>query len=79
MADWFANFMSNQPFIQLIDIAIVWYIIYKLLIYARGTQMMNLLKGVGIFIFAKFLSATLGLQTIDWLLGQVLEIGRAHV
>ncbi len=75
MADWFANFMSNQPFIQLIDIAIVWYIIYKLLIYARGTQMMNLLKGVGIFIFAKFLSATLGLQTIDWLLGQVLGWG----
>lgn len=67
--------MSNQPFIQLIDIAIVWYIIYKLLIYARGTQMMNLLKGVGIFIFAKFLSATLGLQTIDWLLGQVLGWG----
>lgn len=75
MADWFANFMSNQPLIQLIDIAIVWYIIYKLLIYARGTQMMNLLKGVGIFIFAKFLSATLGLQTIDWLLGQVLGWG----
>ena len=75
MADWFANFMSNQPFIQLIDIAIVWYIIYKLLIYARGTQMMNLLKGVGIFIFAKFLSATIGLQTIDWLLGQVLGWG----
>ncbi|MBG9987535.1 TIGR00159 family protein [Aerococcaceae bacterium DSM 111176] len=67
--------MSNQPLIQLIDIAIVWYIIYKLLIYARGTQMMNLLKGVGIFIFAKFLSATLGLQTIDWLLGQVLGWG----
>lgn len=75
MADWFANFMSNQPLIQLIDIAIVWYIIYKLLMYARGTQMMNLLKGVGIFIFAKFLSATLGLQTIDWLLGQVLGWG----
>lgn len=75
MADWFARFMSERPLIQIIDIAIVWYIIYKLLIYARGTQMINLLKGVGIFIFAKFLSATLGLRTIDWMLGQVLGWG----
>ncbi|MBG9983037.1 TIGR00159 family protein [Aerococcaceae bacterium DSM 111020] len=67
--------MSERPLIQIIDIALVWYIIYKLLIYARGTQMINLLKGVGIFIFAKFLSATLGLRTIDWMLGQVLGWG----
>ncbi len=75
MADWFARFMSERPLIQIIDIALVWYIIYKLLMYARGTQMINLLKGVGIFIFAKFLSATLGLRTIDWMLGQVLGWG----
>lgn len=43
--------------------------------YARGTQMMNLLKGVGIFILAKFISSLMGLQTIDWLLGQVLSWG----
>lgn len=36
---------------------------------------MNLLKGVGIFIAAKFLSSMIGLQTIDWLLGQVLNWG----
>lgn len=75
MADWFQNFLSNKPLIQLIDIAIVWYIIYKLLVYARGTQVMNLLKGVGIFIFAKFLSSTIGLYTIDWLLSQILNWG----
>lgn len=67
--------MSNKPFVHLIDIAIVWYIIYKLLLYARGTQMINLLKGVGIFIFAKFLSSVMGLQTIDWILSQVLGWG----
>lgn len=75
VVDWFVNFMSNKPFVHLIDIAIVWYIIYKLLLYARGTQMINLLKGVGIFIFAKFLSSVMGLQTIDWILSQVLGWG----
>lgn len=43
--------------------------------YARETQVMNLLKGVGIFIGAKFLSSIIGLQTIDWLLGQILAWG----
>lgn len=75
LLDWFNQVMGAQPLIQLLDIIIVWYLIYKLLMYARGTQMMNLLKGIAVFIAAKFLSSILGLQTIDWLLGQVLAWG----
>ena len=69
------QFLDNQPIVQVLDILIVWYLIYKLLMYARGTQVMNLLKGVGIFIAAKFLSSIMGLQTIDWILGQILAWG----
>lgn len=75
MLEWIQMFISDRPLIQLLDILMVWYLIYKLLIYARGTQMMNLLKGVGIFIVIKFMSSLIGLQTIDWLLGQVLAWG----
>lgn len=67
--------MSNQPLVHILDILLVWFLIYRLLIYARGTQVMNLLKGVAIFILAKFISSLIGLQTIDWLLGQVLAWG----
>lgn len=69
------QFMTNQPIIRILDILLVWYLIYRLLIYARGTQMMNLLKGVGIFLIAKSVSSLAGLQTVDWLLGQVLSWG----
>ena len=75
MQYWFEQFINNQPLVQILDIIIVWYLIYKLLMYARSTQVMNLLKGVGIFIGAKFLSSMIGLQTIDWILGQVLAWG----
>lgn len=75
MIDFFNQFMANQPLVRVLDILIVWYLIYKLLMYARGTQIMNLLKGVGIFLIAKGASSLLGLQTIDWLLGQVLSWG----
>lgn len=75
MQYWFEQFINNQPLVQILDILIVWYLIYKLLMYARDTQMMNLLKGVGIFILAKFLSSIIGLQTIDWILGQILAWG----
>lgn len=69
------QFMANQPIIRILDILLVWYLIYRLLMYARGTQMMNLLKGVGIFLIAKSVSSLAGLQTVDWLLGQVLSWG----
>lgn len=75
LQDFINQYITNQPLIRILDIILVWYIVYKLLIYARGTQMMNLLKGVGIFIAAKFISSSLGLHTIDWLLGQILSWG----
>ncbi|MBA5729312.1 TIGR00159 family protein [Aerococcaceae bacterium INB8] len=73
--DFMNQFMTNQPIIRILDILLVWYLIYRLLMYARGTQMMNLLKGVGIFLIAKSVSSLAGLQTVDWLLGQILSWG----
>lgn len=73
--NWIVQFMSDKPIVRILDILIIWYITYRLLLYFRGTRAINLLKGVGIIIVAKFLSATIGLQTIDWLLGQVISWG----
>lgn len=36
---------------------------------------MNLLQGIALILVAKFLSQTIGLQTVDWLLGQVISWG----
>ena len=73
--EWLSRFLGNQPFVSLLDILIVWFIIYQLIVYARQSRAMNLLQGIGLILFAKFLSQWIGLQTIDWLLGQVISWG----
>ncbi len=70
-----SQYITDQPLIRLLDILVVWYLIYLLLMNARGSQIMNLLKGVGIIITAKFITGLIGLHTVDWLIGQVLSWG----
>ena len=41
MLDWFHQFLVDKPLVRLLDIAIVWYIIYRVLLYARNTRAMN--------------------------------------
>lgn len=46
MLDWFHQFLVDKPLVRLLDIAIVWYIIYRVLLYAHARNTaMNLLKG----------------------------------
>ncbi|WP_051007496.1 diadenylate cyclase CdaA [Falseniella ignava] len=75
MQEFISQYITDQPLIRLLDILVVWYLIYLLLMNARGSQIMNLLKGVGIIITAKFITGLIGLHTVDWLIGQVLSWG----
>ncbi|WP_034907810.1 diadenylate cyclase CdaA [Eremococcus coleocola] len=75
MLDIFNQFLLDKPIVRILDILIVWFIIYRVIVYARGTQMMNLLKGLAIFIAIKFIAQVIGLQTIDWILSQILSWG----
>ncbi|MGX7108949.1 diadenylate cyclase CdaA [Facklamia miroungae] len=75
MLEWLNQFLGNHPFVSILDILIVWFIIYRLIGYAKQSRAMNLLQGIGLIIFAKFLSQGIGLQTIDWILGQVISWG----
>lgn len=75
MFEWFQQFLADKPLVRLLDIAIVWYIVYRVLLYARNTRAMNLIKGVGMVLVAKFIASTVGLQTIDWLLQQIISWG----
>ena len=75
MNEWWTQLLADNWIVRLLDILIVWFIVYRVLIYVRNTRAMNLIKGVGVIIAAKFLSASIGLQTIDWLLGQIISWG----
>ena len=54
-----------------LDIAIVWFIIYKLILIIRGTKAVQLLKGITVIIVVKMISIFLELRTLSWLTEQI--------
>jgi diadenylate cyclase len=58
-----------------VDILLVWFVIYKLIMVIRGTKAVQLLKGIIVIILVRTLSQYLGLQTLQWLMDQALTWG----
>jgi len=58
-----------------VDIALVWYVLYKLIMVIRGTKAIQLLKGIGIVLVVWILSIVFNLQTIQWLTNQAIIWG----
>lgn len=74
MAAWLNvwRFFSLTDWLRMaVDIAIVAYVIYRLLLLIRGTIAAQLLKGLAILVAVAFLSDRLGLRTINWILDQL--------
>lgn len=60
---------------NVIDILVVWFVIYKLIMLIRGTKAVQLLKGIFIIVIVKLVSSFLGLQTVGWITDQILTWG----
>ncbi|MFC4386192.1 diadenylate cyclase CdaA [Gracilibacillus marinus] len=58
-----------------VDIAIVWYVLYKLLMLIRGTKAIQLLKGIFVVIFFYLISVMLDLATVRMIIWQVIMWG----
>ena len=66
----------SLPFlINVLDIIVVWYIVYKLIQLVRGTKAIQLFKGVAMFIGIRFVAELIGLHTLSWLMDQVITYG----
>ncbi len=50
-----------------VDIALVWYVLYKLIMLIRGTKAIQLLKGIAVVLVVWLLSIVFDLQTVQWL------------
>ena len=69
------NILSYSFLINIVDIIVVWYLLYKLLQLVRGTKAIQLLKGVLVFLVIRFIAEFLGLHTLSWLMDQVITYG----
>jgi diadenylate cyclase len=60
---------------SVLDIAIVSYVIYRLILVAKGRRAWWILIGLGVFFLLLLLSDVAGLVTLNWLLRQVTPLG----
>jgi diadenylate cyclase len=58
-----------------VDILLVWFVIYKLIMVVRGTKAVQLLKGITVIVVVRMLSQYLGLSTLQWIMDQALTWG----
>lgn len=70
-----SNIFTWQHLINLLDIGVVWYAIYKLMMLLRGTKAVQLFKGVLVIIVIKLISWYLGLRTVSWITDQIINWG----
>lgn len=54
-----------------VDIALVYYIFYRLLLIIKGTRAFQMLIGIGLIVLALIASRALEFYTLDWLLRSV--------
>ncbi len=72
--DW-SNLFSWQNLVSLLDVLVVWYVIYMLMMLLRGTKAVQLFRGIVVIIFIKLASWYIGLETVSWIMDQVINWG----
>lgn len=73
MGDLLTNLQSSVRFIDLLDVGIVAFIVYRILLLIKGTRAMQMLTGLGILGIAFFISSTLELFTTHWVLSYFFD------
>ncbi|MFC0274786.1 diadenylate cyclase CdaA [Metabacillus herbersteinensis] len=58
-----------------VDILLVWFVVYKLIMVVRGTKAVQLLKGIIVIVLVRMISQYLGLNTLQWLMDQAITWG----
>ena len=70
-----ATLLTWRNLINLIDILVIWFLIYELIMLIRGTRAIQLFKGILVILLIKLVSWYIGLSTVSWLMDQVINWG----
>jgi len=62
-------------FINIVDVLLVWFVFYQLIKIIKGTKAVQLLKGIFVIIIVRILTDVFGLNTLRWMMEQVLLWG----
>jgi len=65
----------NVEWRDIVDILIMAYVFYRLILIIRGTRAEQLVKGLFILLLAMVISDHIGFDTLHWTLSQTLTVG----
>ena len=78
MTSILSSILANSPgtilFINVLDILIIAFAIYKILELMQGTRAMPLVKGIAILLIFSVVSEAVGLSTVNWVLVQLQKV-----
>ncbi|CAK8053686.1 diadenylate cyclase CdaA [Eupransor demetentiae] len=66
------SYMTGANLIHALDIAIIWFLIYKVITFVEGTRALQILFGVGAIILIKVIAWSIGLTIVSWLMDQLI-------
>lgn len=69
------NYISTIGFADVVDILLVAFLIYQVIMLMRKTNASNLVRGLLIFVVALWMSALLKLTMVNYILRKTVEIG----
>ncbi|GIP34957.1 diadenylate cyclase CdaA [Paenibacillus sp. J2TS4] len=73
--DYFTDLTLKDSIKEIIDITIVSYVIYKLILLLRGTRAIQLLKGIIVVVITWAISLWFQLNTLQWMMNQMFTFG----
>ncbi|WP_312472285.1 diadenylate cyclase CdaA [Neobacillus sp.] len=71
----FTDFTVWKSLASIVDIVLVWYVIYKLINVIKGTKAVQLLKGILVILLVRVVGEWLGLITLSWMMQQAINWG----
>ena len=75
IAEYLSGIGTLKLIIHLLDIALVWYLIYKLLTLLKGSRGMQLFKGILIVVGLKIFFNFIGFDTMTYIFDQLVTWG----
>ena len=72
---FFWNIIHRPTWVDYIDILIIAFLIYQLVLLTRQTRAIQVLKGLAVIIVASYVSEVIGLTALNWVLRSILNNG----
>ncbi|PWF99460.1 diadenylate cyclase CdaA [Levilactobacillus bambusae] len=75
MSQFFGELLTWQHLSNLLDICLIWFLIYELIMLLQGTKAVQLMRGIIVIVILRIASGLLGLNTVSWLMDQIITWG----